>query len=230
MDIVQPAERQCELLGGAFSIILQGLLGFAALSTLVYKRLLENPRRPILVWLYDTSKQAIGAGLVHAWNMALSIAIAKLRRDQGDDASDECALYFVNYAVDILLGTGLIWGLVQAQVTMAKRLGVGSLRHTGFYGDPPRLSVYLAQLLAFMFILVIQKTALAFLVIALDGQIEVMAEFLFLPLQGYPDLELLIVMILCPWCLNSVQFWILDSVVMFKVSDANAYKQIEDVP
>lgn len=217
----------CQLLGGIFSVLLQLLLGFAALSTLVYKRMLEVPKRPVLVWLFDTSKQAFGSLLIHLWNMALSIWIAKLRHDEGDGDSDECAMYFLNFSLDIFLGTALIWALVWAQKTLARKLGISSLRHTGLYGDPPSFRVYLVQLLAFIFILVLVKTALAFLVLALNQPIENMAKALFKPLRHHPELELTIVMIVCPFLLNSFQYWLLDTVVMHK-TDSTSYKRIDD--
>jgi STIMATE family len=144
-DDLLDGEPKCVLLGGAFSLLLQMLLGFAALSTLLYKRMLEVPKRNFKVWAYDASKQALGSMLLHTWNMALSMWLAKLRRKMGGDTGDECAMYFVNFTIDIFLGTALIWALVSFQRYLARVLNIRSLRHTGYYGEPPRFRVYFAQ-------------------------------------------------------------------------------------
>jgi STIMATE family len=40
--------------------------------------------------------------------------------------------------------------------------------------------------------------------------------------------ELVLVMVLCPWLLNALQFWILDTVLMDTLHDATGYKRIDD--
>ena len=54
----------CQL-ADTFALVVQGLLGVLALLSLVYKRVIETPPRPLTVWLMDTSKQVRGGG--RAW-------------------------------------------------------------------------------------------------------------------------------------------------------------------
>jgi hypothetical protein len=49
-------QGECELLG-PFAILVQISLGVLAISSLLYKRHLESPRRPFQVWGFDISKQ-----------------------------------------------------------------------------------------------------------------------------------------------------------------------------
>ncbi|CAN0451467.1 unnamed protein product, partial [Ectocarpus sp. 8 AP-2014] len=85
---------------------------------------------------------------------------------------------------------------------------------TGDYGTPPLFSVYRTQLLAYTVILVICKAVTTAIVIAMDEVLSSLAKALFSPVSAYPELELTLVMIICPWILNALQFWILDNVLM----------------
>ena len=73
------ATGQCELLGGAYALFLQGLIGVMALSSLLYKRAVldEVPRRPFNIWFMDVSKQCFSSVVVHFWNVGLSILLSQ---------------------------------------------------------------------------------------------------------------------------------------------------------
>lgn len=70
---------------------------------------------------------------------------------------------------------------------------------TGDYGTPPLFSVYRIQLLAYMVILSVCKAVTTAIVIAADDMLSTLANALFAPVRDYPELELTIVMIICPW-------------------------------
>ena len=70
---------------------------------------------------------------------------------------------------------------------------------TGDYGTPPLFSVYKTQLIAYMLILVICKAVTTTIVITMDEVLSSLAKALFSPVSAYPELELTIVMIICPW-------------------------------
>lgn len=42
--------------------------------------------------------------------------------------SDECAMYFVNFVLDIAIGTFVIWCFVRVQELAARRFGINSLK------------------------------------------------------------------------------------------------------
>lgn len=70
---------------------------------------------------------------------------------------------------------------------------------TGDYGTPPLFSVYRIQLLAYTVILIICKAVTTAIVITADEVLSSLANALFAPVRDYPELELTIVMIICPW-------------------------------
>ncbi|CAM9301726.1 unnamed protein product [Ectocarpus sp. 6 AP-2014] len=199
----------CHLISENYAYALQFILGFAALAGLVFKRWRAPVKRDLVVWMYDVSKQGFGAMFIHVWNILLSI-----HEGGGIPGSDECAMYFVNFSLDIAIGTFMIWCFVRVQELTAVRCGIDSLKVTGDYGTPPLFSVYRTQLLAYTVILVICKAVTTAIVIAMDEVLSSLAKALFSPVSAYPELELTLVMIICPWILNALQFWILDNVLM----------------
>ncbi|CAM9599982.1 unnamed protein product, partial [Ascophyllum nodosum] len=205
---VQEISEGCHLISENYAYALQLLLGFSALAGLVIKRWRAPVKRDLVVWMYDVSKQGFGAMFIHVCNIFLSIQEASERK------SDECAMYFINFFLDIAIGTFVIWCFVRVQELAARRFGINSLKVTGDYGTPPLFSVYRTQLLVYMLILVICKAVTTTIVITMDDVLSSLANALFRPVRGYPELELTIVMIICPWMLNALQFWVLDNVLM----------------
>lgn len=55
----------CTLLSGVFALSVQGVLGITAVLSLVYKRFVERPRRPLRIWSFDVGKQVVGAAVAH---------------------------------------------------------------------------------------------------------------------------------------------------------------------
>ncbi|KAK6175916.1 hypothetical protein SNE40_014291 [Patella caerulea] len=59
---------------GPLSLFVQGLLAFVAFTSLIVKRYCEpkHSRRPWKIWFFDTSKQALGAAVIHFANIFLA--------------------------------------------------------------------------------------------------------------------------------------------------------------
>ena len=73
-------DGQCHLLSGVFAYSIQGLLGLVSISSLLVKRRLESPRRPVVVWLLDVSKQCVGGFFIHFSNIVVSEWLQASRR------------------------------------------------------------------------------------------------------------------------------------------------------
>lgn len=98
----------CELLG-PFSLVIQAALGLLALSSLVWKRYRERPRRPIKVWSFDVSKQVVGSGLLHIANLLMSMLSAgklSVNMKAVESIAEEykpnpCSFYLLNLGIDV---------------------------------------------------------------------------------------------------------------------------------
>ena len=80
---------------------------------------------------------------------------------------------------------------------------------------PPQLAVYLLAL-------VINKVIVASLLYLLQSPMTSFGNWLFGPLQPSPNAELVVVMVLCPWLLTTLQFWLFD--LFLKVREGGSPK------
>lgn len=86
------------------------------MGSLVWKRYHERPhRRPWRIWMYDVSKQVIGASFVHITNLFLSI-ISKIRLHvftvKGNPkriCDNPCDYYFLNLLFDTTIGIPILY-------------------------------------------------------------------------------------------------------------------------
>ncbi|KAM6092863.1 store-operated calcium entry regulator STIMATE-like isoform 1-T1 [Theristicus caerulescens] len=194
---------------GRFGVLLQSLLALCAFSTLMLKRFKEpkEERRPWRIWFYDTSKQAIGALFIHFANIFLS--------DLTEE--DPCSLYLINFILDATLGMLLIWLGVKVVSWIVQHKKYTYLVF-GEYGDPPQAAAWIGQCILYLLIMVFEKTVIS-LVLLIPGWTKLQQILL-----GYipnPQLELILVMLVVPFIVNAIMFWVVDSLIMRK------YKQKE---
>ncbi|KAH9174511.1 hypothetical protein EDB89DRAFT_2148048 [Lactarius sanguifluus] len=94
--------RSCQLLGPT-ALIVQALMGVLVISSLLFKRHREKPKRPWRIWLFDVSKQVVGQMFVHGVNVFVS--------DVGSTrtSGNACVYYFLNILLDTTLGVYAIY-------------------------------------------------------------------------------------------------------------------------
>ncbi|XP_037636312.1 store-operated calcium entry regulator STIMATE [Sebastes umbrosus] len=196
--------RGCEngALMDSFGIFLQGLLAVMAFSTLMLKRFREpkHERRPWRIWFLDTSKQAIGMLFIHFANVYLS----------GLTEADPCSLYLINFLLDASLGMLLIYAGVRAVSAIVEWRQWDSLRF-GEYGEPVQCTAWLGQCILYILIMMFEKVLI--MLVLLIPQWKKLAHLN--PIQN-PDLELAIVMLIVPFFVNALMFWVVDNFLMKK--------------
>lgn len=198
---------ECRLLGGPLAYAIQFALGVAAIGSLVLKRHFERPQRHWKIWALDVGKQLVGGLMVHLMNILVSTILGS--------NGDECAWYFVNFFVDCTLGVAVVFFVHRGICRLAERQwGKGTpLSHIGFYGDPPTISEWAHQMCAYAAALVVNKAFVCALLIVFRSPVARFGDFLFGPLQNSPNIELIVVMVLCPWLLTSFQFLVFDAIL-----------------
>lgn len=78
--------------------MVQVVLGALSFSVLVYKRMVEHPKRAWKIWTMDTSKQGVSQLLAHIINVAISMQLSSQL------SSDACIWYFTTNVLDNTLG------------------------------------------------------------------------------------------------------------------------------
>ncbi|KAL4658446.1 store-operated calcium entry regulator STIMATE-like [Arapaima gigas] len=187
-----------------FGVLIQALLAVVAFSTLMLKRFREPAaiRRPWRIWFYDTFKQAIGALFIHFANVFLSTLTVE----------DPCSLYLMNFLLDATLGMLVIWAAVKA-VSKVVEYKQFTLLRFGEYGDPPQAAAWVGQCVVYLFIMVLEKTVVS-LVLLIPGWTKVQEVLLdYIP---NPQLEVALVMLIVPFFVNAIMFWVVDSLMMRK--------------
>lgn len=187
-----------------FGVLIQGLLGVVAFSTLMLKRFREpvGIRRPWRIWFFDTSKQAIGALFIHFANVFLSTLTKE----------DPCSLYLMNFLLDATLGMLVIWLAVKL-VSRLVEYKEWTLLMFGEYGDPPQAAAWLGQCGVYLLIMVLEKGVIS-LVLLVPGWSKL--QEVLLSYIANPQLELVLVMLIVPFIVNSIMFWVVDSLMMRK--------------
>lgn len=195
---------KCDLTN-TFGFFIQGLLAVVAFSTLILKRFREpkNLRRPLQIWFYDTSKQAIGALVIHFANVYLSTLFK----------GDPCTWYFINYLLDSTIGLCLIYIFLQISQFIVHCYKWDTLI-LGEYGKPPQCDAWIGQCGLYILIMILEKMAIALLVM-LDFWHDV-RRFILKPVRKYPKVEVALVMLIVPFIINAIMFWVVDNFLMRK--------------
>ncbi|XP_023664630.2 transmembrane protein 110, like isoform X1 [Paramormyrops kingsleyae] len=200
-----------------FGVLIQALLAVVAFSTLMLKRFREPAgiRRPWRIWFYDTSKQAIGALFIHFANVFLSTLTIE----------DPCSLYLMNFLLDATLGMLVIWAGVKA-VSKAVEYKKVTLLTFGEYGEPPQVAAWVGQCAIYLLIVVLEKCVVT-LVLLIPGWTRVQEVLLdYIP---NAQLEVVLVMLIVPFLVNAVMFWVVDSLMMRKYKTLVTMEEKGDV-
>ncbi|DBA03571.1 TPA: hypothetical protein N0F65_011472, partial [Lagenidium giganteum] len=198
---------RCTLMTDAFGKALQLCLGIACIFVLYVKRKLETPVRPVRVWLFDISKQGVGALFLHCLSIIISIfMVAGI-----DQSKDECAVYFITYIIDSTLGLALVIIYLQMMHRLAVRMQWKDVIDQGYYGDPPSVRIWLKQFALYLVVLTFMKATDTLFLLTFYQPLAEFGTNLFRPFTHKRHLELVMVMIIFPGCFNAFQFWIVDS-------------------
>ncbi|KAL8585536.1 hypothetical protein ACOMHN_049291 [Nucella lapillus] len=184
---------------GAFGLFVQGLLAFLAFTCLIVKRYCEpkHSRRPWKIWFFDTSKQALGAAVIHFANVFLADMFH----------GDPCTWYFISFLLDSTAGLLVIYlGLKLTQV-LAHRYACKSL-FFGEYGEPPQCNAWVGQTGLYIIVMIVEKLLMTFLV--LPSFWAKVRKFIMSPIKD-PMLEIALVMFIVPLLVNAILFWVVDN-------------------
>jgi hypothetical protein len=137
-------EQGCSFFDG-FGILTQFIMGSMVFSSLILKWYIEKPRRELLTFSLDSSKQVIGQLTQHMFNLLVSTYI-------GDQEGVQCEWYVVNLLNDSSLGLIIQYMILLLFTHICT--GTRFEFHTGEYGNNIS-SKYFIQLIMWIMIVII---------------------------------------------------------------------------
>ncbi|CAI2377316.1 unnamed protein product [Moneuplotes crassus] len=223
-----PPPLKCHILGFG-GLIVQGILGLISLSALLVKRYFEKPKRPWVVWIFDNSKQVFGAFLQHCLNMMLAILLSHTNE------ADNCDWYFINFICDILIGVPLCYLGLKMVENIGLKYHIEEL-NTGVYIkelhyspdieflDPAILAkkhevdykIWIIQIAVWGLIVASMKVLLFCILQIFAVPLEIAVKVCLGWLNIYPNIKLVLIMMVVPLVCNALQFWIQDGILKAK--------------
>jgi hypothetical protein len=137
-------QEGCSFFDG-FGILMQLIMGSLVFSSLVFKWWIEKPRRELLIFTLDSSKQIIGQFTQHVFNILVSSYV-------GNHESVECEWYIVNLLNDSSFGL-----IIQYLILMLFTYLFTGTRfefHSGDYGNNIS-GKYFLQIIVWIIIVII---------------------------------------------------------------------------
>ncbi|KAH9983530.1 vacuolar membrane protein-domain-containing protein [Russula compacta] len=202
-----PVDRKsCQLLGPT-ALVVQGLLGVLVISSLLFKRQREKPKRLWRIWLFDVSKQVVGQMFVHGVNVFIS--------DVGSARSsgNACVFYFLNILIDTTLGVGVIYLTLHLLTWFfSTKLQLKGFQ-SGQYGSPPSLSHWARQAAVYVVSLTSMKLLVVLLLASWSSELLDIGAWLLSWLGNGDTAQVVFTMGLFPIFMNVLQFWLIDSIV-----------------
>lgn len=199
--------HHCHVLDGAFAVVVQALLFVVTVATLAVKWLQERPRRALSVFLLDCSKQMVGAGACHVWNLVGAIWL-----DAHVDFGDQCTWYWLNIMVDTTFGVLVAFLLLQVSM-LAFRYDSGHyLSHAGELD----YAKWMLQCGHWVLVITGMKLVCVATIFGLRFSLHSAAEWVLSPVQDNDHEKLLVVMVLTPGLMNLFQFVVQDHFLKWK--------------
>uniref|UniRef100_H2Z783 Uncharacterized protein n=1 Tax=Ciona savignyi TaxID=51511 RepID=H2Z783_CIOSA len=190
-------------LTGPFGITMQAILGAIAFSTLLLKRWREpkEQRRTWKIWFYDTSKQGFGATFIHFANVFLADAVT---------AEDPCTWYLISFLLDSTVGLLIIYLGFKLTQKIVHHFKLRSL-YFGEYGNPPKVTAWAGQSVLYLIVMVIEKALVGVMVLPAFWHD---VRKILLSWVKDPHIEVVLVMLIVPFCVNALMFWVVDNLLM----------------
>ncbi|XP_064112566.1 store-operated calcium entry regulator STIMATE-like [Macrobrachium nipponense] len=194
-----------DALTDSYGWFIQALLASLAFGLLILKRFCEprKHRRSWLVWFYDTSKQGLGAMIVHFCNVFLSEAFR----------GDPCTWYIISFLLDSTLGLVIIWVGIRLSIHIGQTQGYPTIVF-GEYGRPPSVRAWGHQCGVYIGLMVIEKIVITGL-LAFPFWSNV-RDLILAPIKD-PQARVVIVVLVIPFFINALIFWVTDNFLMLKV-------------
>ena len=211
LTLALPKMAPCEVLSGSLGFAVQALLFATVVALLVYKKTLDQ--RSWRVFFWDASKQLVGSGWLHVLNLAAATLLDYNGAFAGED--DECDRYWLNIMVDTTLGVLAEYVLLFCCLSLLRRCCGCELASGGYYDERTgelQAKPYLAQLALWLVVVTVMKAMMLGVLMGYGAACTFVAVRALSFLRGRPPgLKLVVVMVITPLVMNTVQLCLVDA-------------------
>lgn len=171
------------------------------------------------VFCLDIWKQLFTAGFAHTLNILLSIYLQELTRE-----GNGCVWYLVTMLLDCGLGMLLAYIFFRIVDEIAIKFGIEVLK-SGVYTDKEvpvddddvdpddfvNVKTWAIQVIVWCLCTTLAKFFTFFFELAYHAEIVAWGTAVLSVFEGHPKLELMVVMVILPFTMNSLMFWVQDA-------------------
>merc|ERR1712118_584692 len=138
---------------------------------------------------------------------------------------DECEWYWMNIMVDTTLGVGvsalLLCLFAKRIVSKLGNEGAKDFK-SGEYRDERTNQIvkakYFKQLVVWLMVVSVMKVIMLLFMLIAQYPLQAFAGTVLQPFMNHPNFKLLVVMIVTPLIMNSLQFWLVDNIIRKKIA------------
>eukprot|EP00299_Pterocystis_sp_00344_P006630 c1855_g1_i1.p1 GENE.c1855_g1_i1~~c1855_g1_i1.p1 ORF type:complete len:162 (+),score=23.03 c1855_g1_i1:405-890(+) len=143
--------------------------------------------------------------------------------------------YLIHSVLDTSLGILINFGLIRfLEMFGSNRF---SAFDSGYYGHPPSAILWLKQLCVWFTVVSLSKLVVIIVVIidqlGSKSHLETFAEYILIPFRSHAKLQLVVIMLVIPFILNVIMFWVQDNFLKKTFKHATAswitYASLESV-
>lgn len=232
--------EKCDVMGSV-GVMIQFLLASVVLLVLIYKRRIEKPRRVWKVFFLDVTKQFFSMSTTHFLNVLLAVLMS-----HNSEAGDSCVWYFVTVVIDSSLGTLITCFLLSQTDSLFERFGhlryksgnyftlktstykdhVLGLREDIISVDVDR-KAWSVQLAVFLGITVFSKLVIIMIPQKIQDVLQSIGEVFLSWFNFSLAIKLLVVIVIFPSVLTSLQFWVQDNFLKKKEKPINGERNLD---
>jgi hypothetical protein len=205
---------ECRVLAGDTGKMVQVMLLLCCMTSLVCKYYKNHGGRTMGEFALDSSKQLLGAAWIHLMNLMCAEGLEA--KFQG--AGDECEWYWINIVIDCTLGVAVEYILLQVLMNLLQTMApeqVNDFRTGEYrgYDGGVNLVKYQKQLWMWLLIVTMMKACMLVLMALGHDTFLATAQGVLSPFSSSATSKLMMVMVVTPFFMNSLQLWITDNFI-----------------
>ncbi|CCF59646.1 hypothetical protein KAFR_0H02370 [Kazachstania africana CBS 2517] len=221
----------CKLLGPV-SLCIQLLMGLLVVAVLLLKRNYEYPRRKLIVWTYDTTKQIGGSFVIHVLNLGISILKKQnllVRSGGSKDNNEQCDWYFLNLLMDTTVGIPILWFSLHFVEKTLSIFNVKNIESGNYFSrhkihhrqnknssnddEHPLFVAFCKQFVVFICGLCMMKFAIFIILNYYEQLAEWFADIVLSWADPWPNFQVFLIMFVFPILLNCFQYCCVDNII-----------------